>query len=100
MQVVYYGNYLTYFEVGRVEFLRQQGLPISDVDQKVHLPVVEAVVRYVRPARLDDLLEVRCWVSERKRASFRFVYEIVSEDGETVATGTTLTPAWTRPRAR
>src|SRR5439155_881421 len=70
MQVVYYGNYLTYFEVGRVEFLRQQGLPISDVDQKVHLPVVEAVVRYVRPARLDDLLEVRCWVSERKRASF------------------------------
>jgi len=71
MQVVYYGNYLTYFEVGRVEFLRQQGLPMSDVDQKVHLPVVEAVVRYVRPARLDDLLEVRCWVSERKRASFR-----------------------------
>jgi len=90
MQVVYYGNFLTYFEVGRVEFLRQQGLPISDVDQKVHLPVVEAVVRYVRPARLDDLLEVRCWVSERKRASFRFAYEIVSEDGETVATGTTL----------
>ena len=46
------------FEVGRVEFLRQQGLPISDVARKVHLPVVEAVVRYVRPARLDDLLEV------------------------------------------
>jgi len=90
MQVVYYGNYLTYFEVGRVEFLRQQGLPMSDVDQKVHLPVVEAVVRYVRPARLDDLLEVRCWVSERKRASFRFAYEIVTEDGETVATGATL----------
>ncbi len=40
--------------------------------------------------RLDDLLEVRCWVSERKRASFRFAYEIVSEDGETVATGATL----------
>src|SRR2546426_3322208 len=66
MQIVYYGNYLTYFEVGRVEFLRAQGLPMSDVDRKVHLPVVEAVVRYVRPARLDDLLEVRCWVSERR----------------------------------
>jgi len=38
MKVVYYGNYLTYFEVGRVEFLRQQGLPMSEVDQKVHLP--------------------------------------------------------------
>ena len=90
MQIVYYGNYLTYFEVGRVEFLRAQGLPMSDVDRKVHLPVVEAVVRYVRPARLDDLLKVRCWVSERKRASFRFAYEIVTEDGETVATGATL----------
>src|SRR5439155_502781 len=84
MQVVYYGNYLTYFEVGRVEFLRQQGLPMSDVDRKVHLPVVEAVVRYARPARLDDLLEIRCWVSEQRRASVRFAYEIVSEDGETV----------------
>ena len=59
MKVVYYGNYLTYFEVARVEFLRQQGHAMSDVDRKVHLPVVEAVVRYARPARLDNLLEVR-----------------------------------------
>ena len=90
MKVVYYGNYLTYFEVGRVEFLRQQGMPISEVDQKIHMPVVEATVRYVRPARLDDLLEVRCWVSERKRASFRFAYEILNAAGEPVATGSTL----------
>src|SRR4029453_17218247 len=63
MKVVYYGNYLTYFEVGRVEFLRQQGLAMSEVDQRVHLPVVEALVRFRKPARLDDLLEVRCWIS-------------------------------------
>ena len=94
MKVVYYGNYLTYFEVGRVEFLRQQGLPMSEVDQKVHLPVVEATVRYVRPARLDDLLDVRCWVSERRRASFRFAYEIRNEAGEAVATGATLHACW------
>jgi acyl-CoA thioester hydrolase len=94
MKVAYYGNYLTYFEVGRVEFLRQQGIPISEVDQKVHLPVVEALVRYVRPARLDDLLEIRCWVSERKRASFRFAYEILNGAGETVATGSTQHACW------
>jgi acyl-CoA thioester hydrolase len=94
MKVVYYGNYLTYFEVGRVEFLRQQGLAMSDVDRRVHMPVVEAGVRYVRPARLDDLLDVRCWVSERKRASFRFGYEIVNEGAETVATGFTLHACW------
>ena len=89
MKVVYYGNYLTYFEVGRVEYLRQHGLAMSDVDQKVHLPVVEAIVKYVRPAYLDQLLEVRCWISERKRASFRFAYELVNEGGERVATGST-----------
>lgn len=94
MQVVYYGNYLTYFEVGRVEFLRQHGLPMSEVNTKVHLPVVEACVRYVKPARLDDLLEVRCWVGERKRASFRFEYELRNEAGELIATGHTLHACW------
>ena len=90
MKVVYYGNYLTYFEVGRVEYLRQGGHAISEVDTKIHIPVVEARVRYVKPARLDDLLEVRCWISERTRASFTFGYEIVDERGQTVATGSTL----------
>ena len=94
MKVVYYGNYLTYFEVGRVEYLRQHGLAMSDVDQKVHLPVVEAVVRYVKPAYLDQLLDVRAWISERKRASFRFAYEILNDAGERVATGTTLHACW------
>ena len=94
MSVVYYGNYLTYFEVGRVEFLRQQGLPISEVNRRVHMPVVEATVRYVRPARLDDLLEVRSWISERRRASFRFAYEIRNEAGQVVATGSTQHACW------
>jgi acyl-CoA thioester hydrolase len=94
MKVVYYGNYLTYFEVGRVEYLRQVGMPISEVDQRVHMPVVEAQVRYVRPARLDDLLDVRCWISERRRASFRFAYEIRNAAGEPVATGHTLHACW------
>jgi len=58
MSVVYYGNYLTYFEVARVEFLRQRNLPMSEVDKRIHMPVVEAFVKYVKPARLDDLLEV------------------------------------------
>jgi acyl-CoA thioester hydrolase len=94
MKVVYYGNYLTYFEVGRVEYLRQAGMAMSEVDRKIHMPVVEALVRYVRPARLDDLLDVRCWISERRRASFRFAYDLRSEGGESVATGYTLHACW------
>ena len=95
MGVVYYSNYLVYFEVGRVEFLRQHGYPISAVDRKLHMPVVEASIRYVRPARLDDLLRVGCWISDRKRASFVFRYDIRhAETGESVATGETRHACW------
>jgi len=89
MKIVYYGNYLTYFEVGRVEFLRQNGRPMSEVDGNLHMPVVEAFVKYVKPGRLDDLLEVRCWISEKRQASFTFSYEIRNEASEVVATGYT-----------
>lgn len=94
MSVVYYGNYLTYFEVARVEYLRQRDLPMSEVDKRIHMPVVEAFVKYVKPARLDDLLEVRSRVSERKRASFTFSYEIRNEAKELVATGFTRHACW------
>src|SRR6266496_48515 len=89
MSVVYYGNYLTYFEVGRVEYLREKSLPMSLVNQRIHMPVVEAFVKYVKPAKLDDLLEVVSRVSERRRASFTFSYEIRNESRELVATGFT-----------
>ena len=94
MSVVYYGNYLTYFEVGRVEYLRDHGLPMSEVDRRVHMPVVEAHVRYVKPARLDDLLDVTSRVSERRRASFTFAYEIRNDARELVATGYTRHACW------
>jgi acyl-CoA thioester hydrolase len=94
MSVVYYGNYLTYFEVGRVEYLRQRNLPMSKVDKRIHMPVVEACVKYLKPARLDDLLEVSSRVSERKRASFTFSYEIRNEARELVATGFTRHACW------
>ena len=94
MSVVYYGNYLTYFEVARVEYLRERQLPMSVVDKRIHMPVVEACVKYVKPARLDDLLEVSSRVSLRKRASFTFSYEIRNEAKELVATGFTRHACW------
>jgi acyl-CoA thioester hydrolase len=94
MSVVYYGNYLTYFEVGRVEYLRERQLPMSEVDKRIHMPVVEAFVKYLKPARLDDLLEISSRVSERRRASFTFSYEIRNEAKELVATGFTRHACW------
>ncbi len=90
MGVVYYGNYLTYFEVGRVEYLRERGYPMAEVERKIHLPVVEASAKYHQPARLDDLLRIRTWVGERRRASFTFHYAIHhAETLVLIATGQT-----------
>ena len=58
------------------------------------MPVVEALVRYVKPARLDDLLAVMSRVSERRRASFTFSYEIRDEASDLIATGHTRHACW------
>ena len=88
--VVYHGNYLTYFEVVRVELLRALGRPITSIEaQGVLLPVVEARLKYLRPARLDDLLKVSASVESVGPASFAFDYE-VTRDGPLLVSG------WTR----
>jgi acyl-CoA thioester hydrolase len=89
--VVYYGEYLTYFEVARVELLRALGYPIAAVEARgIILPVVEARLKYLRPARLDDLLTVAIVADSIGPASFAFDYEITREDGLLLVTG------WTR----
>jgi acyl-CoA thioester hydrolase len=91
MGVVYYANYLRYFEAGRNEYIRARGLRYRDFEERfgLRLPVVEAQVSYRVPARYDDLLTVETSLGEVKRASARFAYRIV-RDGAIVATGHTL----------
>ena len=75
--VVYYANYLTWFEVARIELLRELGVPITEVERRgVALPVVEAGCRYLKPAHVDDLLELRLWLRPPRRASFAFDYQV------------------------
>src|SRR5215471_16826613 len=65
MNVVYYGNYAQYFEVGRVESIRQLGYTYKDMEASgVIMPVVEMYVRYLRPATYDDLLTVKTKLRE------------------------------------
>jgi acyl-CoA thioester hydrolase len=85
--VVYYGSYLTYFEVARVELLRALGCPVSDVRARgIVFPAVEVTCRYHRPGKVDDLLDVLLWLLPRGRASLGFVYEVRC-DGELLASG-------------
>jgi acyl-CoA thioester hydrolase len=91
MGVVYYANYLRYFEAGRNEFIRAKGLRYRDFEaqHRLLLPVVEAQVGYRTPARYDDLLAVETTLVEVRRASARFGYRIL-RDGELVVTGYTV----------
>jgi acyl-CoA thioester hydrolase len=91
MGVVYYANYLRWFEAGRTEFLRAKGLSYSDFEarEKLILPVVEAGVTYRQPARYDDLVAVETRLVEARRASARFEYE-VKRGEDLLATGFTV----------
>ena len=92
MGFVYYGNFFVWFEVGRVELLRQAGFHYKEMEKKddCHIVVAEAHCRYLRPARYDDLLRIRTRVTEARSRTIRFAYEIFrDETGERLATGET-----------
>lgn len=82
-------TYLMYFEVARVESLRGLGVPVGEFASRgVAMPVIEAGVTVIRPARIDDLLEVDVLLDRIGPASFSFDYE-VARDGLLLATGFT-----------
>ena len=70
MGIVYYANYLRFFEAGRGDLLRKGGLPYRDLfDRGVMMPVVEQWWRYRAPARFDDEIVVTTWIHEVGHAS-------------------------------
>ena len=83
MGVVYYANYLVLFERGRTEFMRNAGLRYRDLEEKERLfmPVMEAHVDYMAPARYDDLIRVRTTVTDVRSRTVKFDYRI--EDATT-----------------
>jgi len=91
MGVVYYANYLRFFEAGRNEFIRAKGLRYRDFEETyaLRLPVTEASVAYKAPARYDDLLTLEVGLAEVRRASARFGYRLL-RDGALLATGHTV----------
>ena len=94
MGVLYYAEYLHIFERARSAYVRASGTSYAVVEQRgIYLPVREAYCRYRAPARYDELLQVHIWLSEWRRASMTFSYEMYSEDKTTLlATGMTQHP--------
>jgi acyl-CoA thioester hydrolase len=90
MGVAYHGNYFEWFEVGRTDLLRSHGVSYKELEaQDLHLPVIEAQARFVRPALYDDVLEIRTEVSALSGARVTFAYEVCRGNDGVLATGST-----------
>ena len=92
MGVVYHANYLIWFEIGRTEFCRARGFSYRDMEENENsfLVVAESYCRYKAPAYYDDELLVRTHITELRRRSLRFGYEILRvPDGTIIAEGET-----------
>lgn len=91
MGVVYYANYLRWFERGRSELLRQSRIPYVSIERRgIHFPVAEVSCRYFRSALYDDLITIETRLAALSRASLSFAYRIVRQgDGQVLASGST-----------
>jgi acyl-CoA thioester hydrolase len=92
MGVVYYANYLRWFEMGRTELLRQLGAPYSSIEERgLFFPVTEVSSRYLKSARFDDEIAVETYIQEIERATIVFGYRILRKHD-----GAPLVEGWTR----
>jgi acyl-CoA thioester hydrolase len=89
MGVVYYGNYAQYFEVGRAESIRSLGYTYKRMEEEgLMMPVTEMHIRYLRPAKYDDVLTVKTTVRELPTSyKITFHQEIFNEKEELLTSG-------------
>lgn len=88
MGVVYHGNYAQYFEMGRVEWLRNMGVSYKWMEENgIMLPVVSLTINYKKPARYDDLLTIKTIFKRQTSVKIEFDYEIYNEKQELLTTG-------------
>jgi acyl-CoA thioester hydrolase len=81
MAYVYYGNYASYFEVGRVETFRLIGFSYKELEEAgVMMPVVEFKTKYIKPAKYDNLLTIKVLVKEKPGVRIKFDYEVYNEE--------------------
>ena len=88
MGVVYHGNYAQYFEMGRVEWLRNLGVSYKWMEENgVMLPVVSLEMNYKKPARYDDVLRVKTILKSQNSVKIEFDYEIYNQQNQLLTTG-------------
>ena len=91
MGYVYYGNYAMYYEVGRVEAMRNIGFSYSQMEEEgIMMPVLENHTRFLWPGRYDEMLTIHTHIKEMPGMRIRFHYDIYNEEGRLINQGETL----------
>lgn len=91
MAYVYYGNYAMYYEVARVESLRQLGVTYKELEASgIMMPVLENHSKFLGPARYDELLRIITTIREKPGVKIKFEYEIFNEQNKLINQGETL----------
>ncbi|WLD22805.1 thioesterase family protein [Flavobacterium dauae] len=91
MGVVYHGNYAQYFEMGRVEWLRNKGISYKELEKSgIMLPVVSLSMNYKKPAVYDDELTVTTKLKYLGGVKIEFDYEITNQQGDLLTTAHTV----------
>jgi len=90
MGYVYYGNYAQYFEMGRVEWLRNLGISYKRMeDSGIMLPVLNLNIEYKNPAKYDDLLTIKTTLLKKPSVRIEFGFEVYNENKELLTKGYT-----------
>lgn len=90
MGYCYYGNYAAYLELGRVELLREYKIVYKELEELgILLPVSELSIKYLFPAKYDDLLKIQTKISDLQGARIYFSYEIYNENEILILSATT-----------
>lgn len=84
MGVIYHGNYFTYFEVGRTEYMRNLGYPYAQLEKEgVILPVIKCECHFLKPVKYDEPIWIRTRVKQFQGIRVVFYYEILRQDDHT-----------------
>lgn len=90
MQVVYHGQYLVWFELGRTQLMEDLGFRYADMEEEGYLaPVLDVQISYRKPFRYGEKAWVYTWIQEYNGVRTVYGYEIKNRDGDVCVTGTT-----------
>ncbi|MBS1573571.1 MAG: acyl-CoA thioesterase [Bacteroidetes bacterium] len=85
MKYVYYGNYAEYLEVARVELFREIGMSYNEIEQRgIWLPVSEYNIKYLKPAKYDEILEIHTFIRKKPGVRIIFEYEIYNDSKQKI----------------